>query len=328
MFLLWFLLSVVGLSFIAVPIIYFVLAPQNLYFTFIEEGTAKVVMRGGKVQKILIQWEGYTLNQDWQVVERAEFHRFGGLRFYGWWPLDDIYTYEFSWTGITEDGAPDPHKEETLDYILLKEEIYWAKVEEAEDKKLLPLEIELILTIRIINPYKALFKVENWLEMVINRIKPGVRDVISTDIYHNLIKRPEAIGDMIYERLAKPGGLIEEFREDYGVDLKKIQVKNINPPEGYREITLREYLAERERDRILIEADAEAQRRKRVAEGESQRIELEYGKVKDFGDLGRLIRTLEALERSPAQGAKWIIPLPGGIEILREVFRREEKKET
>lgn len=303
-------------------ILYFVLAPRNLWFTFVEEGTAKIVFRAGKFKKALIQWEGWTFDEDWNVVSGREIHRFGGLRFYGWWPLDDIYTYEFSWTGIREDGRIVPHEKELLDYVLLKEDVYWAKVEKAEDKKLLPLDVELVLTIRVVNPYKALFAIEDWLEAAINRVRPSVRNAITADIYERLIKKPEAVGEMIYERLTAPGGLIEEVKERYGVDLRRTQVKDINPPEGYRDLTLKKFIAEKERDRILVEADAEAKRLKRVAEGESHRIEIEYGKVKEFEDLGRLIRTLEALEESPAQGAKWIISLPGGAEFLRDIFGR------
>lgn len=313
---LWILLGIAVLGIGVFLVIYFVLAPKNLFWTFVQEGTSKVVVRGDKFKQALIQWKGYTLNDDWEVVGGEEKQLFfGGLMFYGWWPLDDIYIYDFTWTSIKENGEPQHHEKEVLDYILLKEDVYWTKVEKAEDMQMLPLDVELILSIRVINPYKALFAIENWLEAVINRIRPAVRNVITQGVYEELIRDKKAIGQKIKSKLQRKE--IKDFKKTYGVELREVAVKDINPPEDYREETLRKYVAERARDRIETEADAE-----------TLRIERVYKAVQGFGDLGRLIRTLEALEKSPKEGAKWVIPLPGGTEFLRGVFGKAPESVT
>ncbi len=260
-----FLVVTFGALVFLVILIYFVLAKKNLFFTFVEEGTAKAVVRGatfkkvttpeGKVYKVtkggqfrraLIQWRGYTLDRKSNVVEgRERWHPFGGLRYYGFWPFDQIYTYIFQWTGVAENGEIQSHPKEKLDYILLKDDIYWAEVENAEDEELLPLNVEVILTQRVVNPRKALFAVQSWLETIVNRIKPAVRDSITSKPYKLLIQKTEAIGEEIYGKLEEE--LLEkEFLDRYGIDVRKIEVKEINPREEYRDATLKKWLGQRE----------------------------------------------------------------------------------
>jgi hypothetical protein len=173
---------------------------------------------------------------------------FGGLRLYGFWPLDDIYIYDFQWTGIKEDGLIDPHPKKVLDYILLKDDVYGCRVEKAEDKILLPLDITAALTIRIVNPYKALFNVQNWNETVMNRVRPYIRDFFTTKTYKELVASDKRIGDEVYSRLEEEEILIE-FQDRYGVDLRKIEVKDIDPGEEFRKATLAKYLGKKEREK-------------------------------------------------------------------------------
>lgn len=321
----------VGIVVVTFLVIYFVLAPRNLFFTFAREGTAKIVVRGDKFEKALIQWEGRTFQyqasgeEKWMVVSGSERHLLGGFRYYGFWPIMDVYIYDFKWTGVTEDGQVARHPKETLDYILLREDIYWCQVENAEDKKLLPLDLELILTIAVVNPYKALFNIQNWLETIINRIKPLVRDVITRDEFDNWIKKKEVLGDDLYSGAT---ALLAEFRDRYGVDIRKIQVKEINPPSDYRAATLKQYLAEQERKKIEVEAGAEAFRLETVAKGEATRIKQVYSQIKKLGDLGKLVRTLEALEKSPLAASVTVQAIPGIQEVLRGVFGKSPEEAT
>ncbi len=324
----WWVLVIIGIPITVIAgllFAYFFLAKpsQNRWFTFVKEGTAKIVVRGDKFEKALIQWEGYTLSEEikkdgkgkiiqdkWDIIKGEEKgHPLGGFRYYGFWPFKDMYAYDFEWTGVKENGEIIHHPKETLDYILLKDDVYWAKVEQAEDKELLPLEVEIILTIRIINPYKALFNVQNWLEIVINRIKPWVRDAVTHDTYENLIKQPDRIGEEMYGKLKDAGLLENEFIARYGVDVRKIEVKEINPPKEYRDVTLRKYTAEQEKKRIVIEAEAEA-----------ERLNTVYGKIQQFEDLGRLVRTLEAVEKSPLAASLTVQAVPGLPEALKGIF--------
>ena len=298
-------------------LVYFWWARHNLFFTFIPEGRAKIVVRGDKFKKVLIQWEGKIIKKPgdtlgegegvWDVIEGISSPRFfGGLRLYGFWPFDDIYLYDFSWTGIGENGDLIPHPEETLDYVLLQDDIYWCKATACEDKKLLPLDVEALLTMRVVNPYKVLFIVQNWLEIVVNRTKTLIRNEITKDTYETLTTSREAVGKAIWDG-SEP--LRVEYEERYGVKLRKLEVKEIDPPAGFRETTLAKFIAEKESEAIIVRAGAEA-----------QKIRTVNTAIKEFESLGSLKALLDTLEKSPGQGAKWVIPLPGMADLLTQVL--------
>lgn len=326
----WYFLAGLGILALAFfPLAWYWLAPTNRWFTFVKEGTAKIVVKGDAFKKVLIQWEGYTLDEHQNVVSKDKWikdgeeveegtegakkynepwHPFGGFRYYGFHPIKDIYTYKFKWSGVTEDGKVVSHPPELLDYILLKDDVYWAKIEKSEDVNTLPLDIGIVLTIRVVNPLKALFEVQSWLETVINRTKPAVRDTVTQAEYATWIKKPEAMGDEIFKKLEERG-LLGEFRSRYGIKIRKIQVKEINPPEEYRERTLAPYLAKLEKEAIVTRAEAEEERIKKV-----------FSRIAEFGDLGRLVRTLEATEKSSLAASLSIQAVPGLQEALKGIF--------
>jgi len=302
-------------------LIWFVLAPNNLFWTFVKEGTAEIVVKGDAFEKAIIQWEGYTFDYEWNVIEendeqREPWHLFGGLRWYGFWPIKDIYIYRFKWSGVDEEGKVIKHPAEVLDYTLLKDDVYYAKVDQAEDQDLLPLNIELNLTIRIKNPYKSLFKVQNWLETTINQIKPTVRDITGEGKYKNWIQSQEGMGAKIQSELEMEG-LLSKLDTLYGVEVLKIQVKDINPPEDYRKQTLAPYFAEMGKEAKIIDA-----------EGEAKRIEKIFSQIQAFGDMGKLIRSLEAMEKSPLAASLTVQAIPGLQEIFRGVFGKPSEAAT
>lgn len=305
--------------------IYFVLAPRGWFFTIVPEGRAKAVVKMGSFEKFLIQWKGFKFDSEWNVVPGEERHHpFGGLRWVGIPPFWEVYRYKFSWTGVDVNGELIPHKKEELDYVLLMEDVYWAKISAAEDKDSLPLDIELLVTMKVVNPYKALFQVQNWSEMVMNRLKPLFREYVAGSSYQDLLKKKTEAEEKFYQMI---GTIAEEEFENYGVQIVEngIEIKNIDPTpvEGIpsiREVTLRKYVAEKDRERILVEADAERQKILTLADAEQERIKTVYGAVQDMGETGKLIRSLEMLEKSTGEGTRWVI-LPGGItEMISQVL--------
>lgn len=319
-------------------VVYFVLAPKNLWWTFTKESTAKFVVRADQFEKAIMRWEGHSFDlekkgvEKWNVIEiepeKEKKRRFGGLEYYGPWPLLDILIYKFTWISI---GEKEEIKRKTkwIDYILLRDDVYWAKVDRCEDANLFPLELELLLTIRIINPYKAIFNIQKWLETVINRLKPFIRQYITGDEYEQWIKKKQKLGielrnfcnkdlqdedgNPIKDEDGNPiKAVLSEFRASYGVDLRKIEVKAINPPEGYRERTIAPYLAKLAKKKTVIDAEAEA-----------KRIEKVFGTIESFGDLGKLIRTLEAVEKSPLAASLTVQAVPGLQEAFRGVFGKQ-----
>jgi len=241
-----------------------------LGFTIVKEGTAKVVLKFGEFNKVLIEWKGKKVKKNnWDVVKGEEPHLFGGLRWFGFWPIYDIYEYKFSWTGVRADGTFDPKGPEILDCVLLKDDVYGLRVEGAEDRNKVPLDFDITLTVQIINPYKALFTVQNWFETLINRLSPYVRNYITNHTYDWMIEDEVRIDKEIVEDLVKEGiiGTSDkeilrnlrkkriktketeesgEFFDRYGILVRRLEVRNFDPQQDYREATLRKYQAERD----------------------------------------------------------------------------------
>jgi hypothetical protein len=219
-------------------------------FTIVKEGTAKAVVRMGGFRKIIMAWKGFELDEEWNVKSVEEvgkkLHLPGGLRFIGIWPLDKIYTYKFRWRGIEIIEAREKveFREKTIDYILVKPDVYWTKIEAAETvpPERIPLDIEFLVTAKVINPYKALFRAPpNWLENVLSRLNALFRDWVATKSLDQILqvrKKP----DKIWEELGKADLVQKTFREEWGIliEEKGIQIRDVKLPPTYAEAAARE----------------------------------------------------------------------------------------
>lgn len=298
------------------------LAPSesNRSFTFVDEGTAKVVVKAGKFDKALIQWNGYTFDKEWNVIpegtrvggraRKEPWHPFGGLRFYGIWPLKDIFTHRLRWNDLRQGQAGEGEAsgvrfhDEVLDYVLLRPDVYWTKLSKAETKppERIPVSVEFLITMRVINPYKALFAAPiNWVDNVMARSDALFRSFVSNQSLDALLKtkgRDKALNKMIAE-----SELIQKtFKEEWGIEVSGIQIRSIDIADPYAQAAASQKVEEMK------------------AKGQQARIRTEYGAIEQFGDLGRLVRTLEAIEKSPLAASMVVQAVPGLQEAFRGVF--------
>jgi len=309
-------------------LVYFKLAPSNKFFTFVPEGTVKFVVKGDKVEKALIQWRGHYLDEDHKVCEvdqshPEEKHLLGGLRWYGFWPVLDLFIYPFEWTGVKANGTIQHHPRELLDYIILKDDQYYFGVEDAEDANKFPLTLHVVVKLCVVNPYKALFVAENWLELIIQPLRAAVRDKITEKSYDEYISQKSDIGLEIFNELSVEDGSIPVTKEQYGIKVISLGIISIDPSPDYREATLRKFNAEMSKGATIVDAEATREKIRIEAEGEVARLREVYAAIQEFGDLGELVRTLEAVERSPLAASLAIQAIPGLQEVLRGVFGRQ-----
>ncbi len=218
-------------------------------FTIVEEGTAKIVLYGKGFENLLIQWKGRSFDsKTWDVVEERKRHLLGGIRWYGFWPLWTIHKYRFRWKSPRPDGTIVDH-DEVLNSVLLKDFVYAIEIKGAEERDKIPLDITLLLTVRVVNPYKALFKVQDWLELVMNRTAPLFREYVARHTYEELLSEEQAarVEKGLWQELLKQN-LIGEFRDHYGVEIKEggIEMKDITPPPEYQRVATKRFLGERE----------------------------------------------------------------------------------
>jgi len=252
-------------------LIYWVLAPENMFFTFVPENKVKFIVAGNKLRKILISSDHYTLDKNYNVVPGRSESILGGLYFYGIWPISDVMTYKFEWSNITGSGEVISHNE-ILDTMILKTDMYLVNVEKAEDADLVPLDLKVVVTARITNPYKAMFVAQSWLEYVTNIVKTTVRNEMRKHCFIDLIGGGKSnthfssLGGNIFAQM-NVSGEINDLKNSYGVEISDIRIETIDPHDSnLRELTLKKIVAEKQAEADLIEAQGKAKAFKERAE--------------------------------------------------------------
>ncbi|MEK7110805.1 MAG: SPFH domain-containing protein, partial [Patescibacteria group bacterium] len=234
----------------------------------------------------------------------------GGLRYIVNPFANTIYTYTFRWTSFRQadkEGKPgevqDVHKE-SIDYIIVQDDVYFANVKEAETKEMIPVNVDLLLAIRAENPYKALFRVEEWLEVAVNRVKSVVRHYIGTKTYEQL--RGERKETPKHEKDDDFKELIDYLHDRYGIRIKQIGFVNIDPAGAralkYIEAASKSYEAEQEALAVAIRRDAESERAAKV-----------YDTILARGDRALAIRFMEDLETASNKQGNVIITLRSSV---------------
>jgi len=274
------------------------LAPRDMFFTIVDEGTAVIIVKAGKFSHCLIQWEGRTFDADWNVVAgREPWHPFGGLRFYGVYPLYKRFAYKFRWTSMREDGKPSDRHDETLYSVLLKDFPYVLNLTGVEDSEMVPLDFTLIITARVTNPKKAIFDVQNWLEMLVAVLYPAFRVLVSGMTF-------QQVKGVSRDQLTVALDLVlADFAGRYGVYVSGVAIKDVVPTEEYKKMATMQYQAERQREATIVNAQAEALRLEQV--GRALRANPEAATA----------LALEALKASPAAAL-----MPGVANLLRKLM--------
>jgi regulator of protease activity HflC (stomatin/prohibitin superfamily) len=329
-------LGIIGLIAVVlgvIALVYF-FARHNIIWTIVREGAAKGILKFGKLSRIVMAYQGYGLTPEWKV-EPGESKK-SGLRLVGIPFVHSVYKYEFRWTSFeqTEEGGKlvqkaIAHKGEILDYILVQDDVYYTFIREAETSDMVPVDVDLLLTIRIINPYLALFRVQNWLEATQNQLKPVLRGYIANKKFSELITRKEGAKRELEELLIKAveatdadtdetlGNYLERH---YGVRIKKVGLVRIDPAgergKIYQEAASQKWEADRERERIQTIADADVDRMDRV-----------YGKVLSYGDDGLLIKAFESIEKVGSGPSNLVIFPFGSIKDILKGWLGKGRKE-
>jgi len=188
------------------------------------------------------------------------------IRWVGIPPFYKIYSYRFRWASFeqrynekTRTLVTKPITiEKMLRYITLKDDVYNMTVESAETQEVIPLNVEIAITANIINPRKALFQIEKWLEVVVNQVGAKIRKFVGTQGYFELVQakfeEKNLLGnDLKEERLLSDKNLefiISSIRSIYGVNIKRVQIKELNPAtkeaEEFIKASIQEFISARQ----------------------------------------------------------------------------------
>lgn len=268
------------------------LADGNIYVTRVKEGTAKAIMRGGGLHRFVMKHEGHHLNDPsedwydpgfpkWEVMEdelgmkyesRAQRYQKLGLYHVGFPPPFSAYSvfeYEFHWVETKLDKSTGmlanwPRSSMT-ERIYTSNFPYVVIVDAAETDDLIPVNVVLQLTVRITNPYKALFGVENWMEAVTGKVLDASRKHVGGKTYSDLKTE-------VHPTPAKPvlgasfsdsiSAVEEDIKSINGVEIESVSVMKVDLA-GPHAVQLqadaaRAFSAQQVADAEVIEAKAAA----------------------------------------------------------------------
>ena len=183
-------------------------------------------MHFGEFTRSVMSWEGHHLKKDWEVREDRDQeeeipeelpdphwmdkHLPGGLYWIGMPWANKVYDYHFQYTNIRQGSTgpttQTPHgvmstveqgklqdllflisRDERPDFIFLKRDVYGITFQDTDDQDMIPLSFIALLTARVVNPYRALFMTEQWLEQVTNFLRRYVKEYVGRYSFIELV---------------------------------------------------------------------------------------------------------------------------------------------
>lgn len=318
-----FVILILPTTIVLSPFIVKKLAELEKFWATCQEGQARPVTWNKQFSKFIMSYAGFCFEGElaepkfrrneaeyWEVVKDTRPQKkksikklFDGIYKIGLPPFAEIQRYKMTWIEwgypkkadgtVSIEKTPIPH-EEIISHILVQDDVYFVRILSAETSEGVPFDISFLLTIKITNPYKAMYRVQHWLEAVTNQTEGTTRVFIGTKKASELFTLEEnadtkAIGkgglsptssekllDALKERLA-------DFKKEYGVSVHPIQIQAVEPggsdAKKYRELLTRKYEAEKEAERTRIVADAEAYKIKKIAEAQKEAATEVFGAV-------------------------------------------------
>ena len=170
-------------------------------------------------------------------------------------------------------------RDETVDSIFIRDTVYYGKVEGAETTDNTPVDVEYLLTVRVTNPYKALFRIHRWLEAVLDLTSQRGRQYVGTRSYKELVAEEGATQDTGFS------AGIQELRghlaKNFGVKFVYADISSVcfsgKTHDEYVTASTAEYLADARATATVKNAKAEAKaiEAKGSAEGKALKARME-----------------------------------------------------
>src|SRR5215472_7414046 len=161
--------------------------------------------------------------------------------------------------------------------------------------------VDAVVYFRVVDPIKAIVNVQNYMFAVSQQAQTSLRSIIGQSEMDQLL----AERDQVNRELRR---IIDEPTEGpWGIRVERVEIKDVNLPEGMKRSMSRQAEAERERRARIITADGEYQASKRLAAAANVM-------ARDPAALQlRLLQTV--VEVASERNSTLVMPVP--VELLR-----------
>jgi len=161
--------------------------------------------------------------------------------------------------------------------------------------------VDAVVYFRVIDPIKAIVNVQNYMFAVSQQAQTSLRSIIGQSEMDQLLAERETVNRELRRIIDEP------TEGPWGIRVERVEIKDVNLPEGMKRSMSRQAEAERERRARIITADGEYQASKRLAAAANVM-------ARDPAALQlRLLQTV--VEVASERNSTLVMPVP--VELLR-----------
>src|SRR5215472_14497378 len=161
--------------------------------------------------------------------------------------------------------------------------------------------VDAVIYFRVVDPIKAVVNVQNYTFAVSQQAQTSLRSIIGQSELDQLLSGRDAVNRELRRIIDEP------TEGPWGIRVERVEIKDVNLPEGMKRSMSRQAEAERERRARIITADGEYQASKRLAAAANVM-------ARDPAALQlRLLQTV--VEVASERNSTLVMPVP--VELLR-----------
>jgi len=161
--------------------------------------------------------------------------------------------------------------------------------------------VDAVVYFRVVDPIKAIVNVQNYMFAVSQQAQTSLRSIIGQSEMDQLLAERDQVNRELRRTIDEP------TEGPWGIRVERVEIKDVNLPEGMKRSMSRQAEAERERRARIITADGEYQASKRLAAAANVM-------ARDPAALQlRLLQTV--VEVASERNSTLVMPVP--VELLR-----------
>ncbi|MBO8193416.1 slipin family protein [Streptomyces oryzae] len=167
--------------------------------------------------------------------------------------------------------------------------------------------VDAVVYFKVVEPADAVIRVENYQFAVSQMAQTSLRSIIGKSDLDDLLSNREKLNQGLELMIDSPA-------VDWGVQIDRVEIKDVSLPDTMKRSMARQAEAHRERRARVINADAELQASKRLAEAAQQMA------VQPAALQLRLLQTITAV--AAEKNSTLVLPFP--VELLRFLERAQQ----
>ena len=169
--------------------------------------------------------------------------------------------------------------------------------------------VSAVVYFKVVDPIKATIEVEDYETATLQLAQTTLRSVCGQDELDHLLTERDAINHKIQDILARE-------TEPWGVQVSRVEIKQVDLPESMQRAMARQAEAERERRAAIINADGELQAAAKLTEA---------ARMISADPLAIQLRYLQTIrEIGVSDKNSTIIPIP--VDLFRNIFGNQSRE--